>query len=350
MGKGLIEVLEENNIRLQKKSGDRWVAHCPFHEGDRSPSFTIYPNMTYFCFGCRAWGDAVKFLVDYKNIPVYQALEYVGEEARKRVVKRTIKVSNVSETYRYLYDVAELYHAFLKETPGAISYLRYRGLTDETIDSFKIGFTDGGVLNYNNSTAYDYAIGRNIGLLDELGSEILGHRIIIPNILNSHKLCDFMVGRTVTKDKLKYLGLRIPKPIYGLLDVADSHIVFIVEGQFDWLMLRQWGYPAIVVGGTHIQSYNLIALRSKKVVIVPDNDKVGLEAAQRIAEKLPQSIVLDYRDLESKDVSELGTQSQGMEALDQKIKEQVSWISDISPTQQQKWFPRLVGLVPSLST
>jgi DNA primase len=340
MGKGLLEVLEENNIKLTKRSGDRWVAHCPFHEGDRSPSFTVYPNMTYFCFGCRAWGDAVKFLVDYKAMPVYQAMEYVGEEARKRIIKKTIKVTNTGAVWPYLFTIAEEYHKFLQSTPGAIAYLHYRGLTDETINKFNIGFTDGGVLNPQNAIEYQLAL--NVGLISEDGYEVLSHRIIIPNLLDDLKLCDFMVGRTVTKDKLKYLGIRVPKPIYGLIDVADSPIVFIVEGQFDWLMLRQWGYPSIVIGGTHIQSYNLVALRSKKVVIIPDNDQVGQEAAQRTAEKLRDCIILDYKDLNTKDVADLGTVDGGMAAFDEKLKEQISWISDISPTLQAKWFPRLV--------
>jgi len=339
VGKGLIEILQENNISLRKR-GDKFVAHCPFHEGDNSPSFTIYPNMTYFCFGCRAWGDAVKFLVDYKNMPFYLAMEYVGEEFRKHVEKKIIKVSNSVATWSFLYDVAEKYHKFLKQTPGAVSYLHYRGLTDETIDKFRIGFTDGGVLRIDSAEEYKIAI--DAGLISEDGYEILAHRITIPNLIHSIKACDFIIGRTVAKDRMKYLGLRIPKPIYGLMDVVDSPIVFITEGQFDWLTLRQWGYPAIVVGGTHIQSYNLIALRSKRVIIVPDNDEVGLKAASDITNKLPNSMVLDYQIANVKDVAELGTQGDGMEKFDGTVKEQISWISDMSQSQQTMWFPRLM--------
>jgi DNA primase len=340
MGKGLIEILQENNISLISRSGNRFVAHCPFHEGDNSPSFTVYPNMTYFCFGCRAWGDAVKFLVDYRNMPVYMAMEYVGEESRKRFSKKSIKITNSVVTWSYLYEVAEEYHKFLLSTPGAISYLHGRGLTDKTIKQFKIGFTDGGVLH--PTTVGEYEVARNVGLISEDGYELLGHRIIIPNILDSLKLCDFMVGRTVTKDKLKYLGIRVSKPIFGLLDVTDAPIVFIAEGQFDWLMLRQWGYPAVVVGGTHIQSYNLVALRSKKVIIVPDNDIVGLKSAEETRDKLANSLLLEYASLGVKDVAELGTQPDGMAQFDKVVKEQVSWISDMSRDQQTRWFPRLV--------
>lgn len=341
MGKGLIEVLQENNISLQKRSGDRWVAHCPFHEGDRSPSFTVYPNMTYFCFGCQAWGDAVKFLVDYKNMPVAQAMEYVGEEYRRKYEKKTIKVTNSGATWPLLYTVAEEYHKFLKQTPGAVTYLHYRGLTDETIDKYKLGFSDGAVLKL--TTVYETKVAREIGLIHDDGSESLGHRITIPNLLNDLKYCDFIVGRTVAKDKVKYLGLRMPKPIYGLMDVVDSQIVFIVEGQFDWLMLRQWGYPSIVVGGTHVQSYNLVALKSKKVVIVPDNDIVGLRAAKTMADKLPNAVILDYQMLGVKDVAELGTQEDGQTKFDQLVKEKVSWISDMSEIQQTRWFPRFLA-------
>src|SRR6185369_6639079 len=92
MSKTLQEVLEENNIQTFESSNGRRVANCPFHEGDRHPSFTLYPNETYYCFGCKAWGNPVKFLVDYKKMDTASAIAYVGvaydlPRAEKRVIK-----------------------------------------------------------------------------------------------------------------------------------------------------------------------------------------------------------------------------------------------------------------------
>src|SRR6266699_3848130 len=99
MPKTLLEVLEENNIPLKKK-GDKFVASCPFHQGDNTPSFTVYNNETYFCFGCQVWGDAVKFLVEYAHYDTKQALEYVGIDYKtNRRKSEVIKIRNLLRTY-----------------------------------------------------------------------------------------------------------------------------------------------------------------------------------------------------------------------------------------------------------
>lgn len=324
MTKTILEVLEENNIPVTKR-GERWVARCPLHEGDRNPSFTIYPDLSWYCFGCQKGGDLVNYL-QYMGVPWERAIEYAGVERRSKPVKRVIKVQNVMQIYPYLYDVAEQYHQFLLLTPGALNYLRGRGLTDETIREYKIGYTDGGIID--PQTAYDYGLARDSGVISEDSKthnywESLSHRITIPNLHGD--LCDFLMGRTVGKDKVKYLGLRIPKPIYGLESAMKSRVLYLVEGHFDWLILKQWGYPAICTGGTSVPPYNLIPLKSRHVVIVPDNDKEGLKAAKNLHEKLPDSRILEYSDLEVKDVGELGVMGNGKELFDQKVLEQVKW-------------------------
>src|SRR6185369_10992231 len=133
MAKTLLEVLAENGIETIETSNDRYVAHCPFHKGDREPSFTIYPNETYWCFGCKKWGNPVKFLVEYKGMSDKEALEYVGLDfALPKAEKRAIKVKNTLKTGVFLYDVAKFYHEYLMEQPGPQKYIQDRGLTIET--------------------------------------------------------------------------------------------------------------------------------------------------------------------------------------------------------------------------
>jgi DNA primase len=342
MAKNLLEILEENQIKVYPK-GERWVALCMFHE-EHTPSFTIYPDMSYYCFGCKMWGDAVKFLVDYRGMPEELALEYAGmESVRRKPVKRVIKVQNIMQSYAYLAEVAGIYHEFLLKTPGAVNYLHTRGLTDETISKYKIGFTDGGIID--PQTAYDYGLARDSGVISEDKDhnywETLSHRITIPNLV-SDKECDFIMGRTVTKSKVKYMGLRIPKPIYGLQEAArTSNVLFLVEGHFDWLLLKQWGYPAIALGGTSIPAYNLIPLKSRQVVIVPDNDDPGMKAAQSLHDKLPGSIILDYAQWGAKDVGELGVMEDGQTKFDYCVQRQGDWLLNLSQTTLEKWFPRL---------
>lgn len=318
MAKTLLEVLSEQGIETHE-SGDKFVAHCPFHDGDREPSFTIYANNTYYCFGCNVWGNPVKFLIEFKGMTSKEALEYVGEDYEfPKAEKRAIKVRNMMKTGNFLYEVTMAYHKYLIDNPGPQKYLEDRGLTPETIDRFRLGYTDGAVLNLQ--FAYEYELANEVGLLNKSGGEALAHRITIPNIIED-KYVDFMIGRTVINDKIKYLGLRMPKPMCGFYDSRHSPVLFLVEGNFDYLVLRQWGYPAVVMSGSHITNTNYNLLRGKTIVVVPDNDEAGEQAANKIKSKLRDSYIIDYKDLGVKDIGELATKPGAKESFDKIVSE-----------------------------
>lgn len=355
MVKTLSEILTEEDIALEDSSGGRLVARCMFHTGDHEASFTIYPNQTYFCFGCEAWGDVVKFLVDYKHLTFEQAVERVGADYKVRTIDKpqVIKVKNTLNSYKYLYDIAEQYHQFLLQTPGAIKYLNNRGLTNETISRYKLGYTDGGVLKIN--WAWEQEMALEMGLINGNGFELMSHRITIPNITESG-MADFLIGRTITNDKIKYLGARMPKPIHGFYEVRHSPIIFLAEGQFDWLTLRQWGFPAAVLGGSHLSKPNLALIRDKKVIIVPDLDPhgQGMQAANKVKAQLGENAtILDYTELqegtEKLDISELAKSPGGQLLFTTIVKEQLPWIGLISTRILNRWFPNLQITTPSLS-
>jgi DNA primase len=352
--KNLLEILAENNIQIRPSYSGRSVGHCPFHDGDNTPSFTVYPGDTYYCFGCGAWGDPVKFLVDYKGMTPQEATEYVGVEIYKEKGSGVIKVKNVSETWKFLWYVAEKYHLYLVRNRGAMEYLYRRGLTLQTIRDFKIGYTDGFVLEIDN--VHDAALGVEIGLIKRDGVESMSHRITIPNLLKSELMVDFMVGRSVMNSKVKYLGLRMPKPIMGLSAVQASPVVFLVEGQFDWLTLRQWGYPAITSGGTSLSHANIGAIQDKEVVIIPDYDPsgIGMKSAESLLAKLPRCGILDYSELresnEKLDISKLAERPDAEKLFAEIVKEKLPWLGTLSNRTIQAFFPNLTNMTHFQST
>ena len=304
MAKTLVEVLTEQKIELFESSNGRWTAHCPFHEGDRSPSFVVYPNETYYCFGCKVWGNPVKFLVD-RGMSAADAIAYVGVDYRiPTAQKRVIKVQNIIHTGMFLLDVAQQYHMYLLNNPGPLKYLESRGLTLATIKRNLLGYSDGSILNFEYD--WQHKMAEEVGLINKGGYDALSHRIIIPNIIDG-QYCDFMTGRTVINAKPKYLGLRMPKPIMGFHQYRHSPILFMVEGQFDWLLLKQWGYPAVVMSGSHITKHNQQLLRGKMVVYIPDSDETGRKAAEAIVESfgpLHTKIIDLTKHTDYKDISE----------------------------------------------
>lgn len=350
MVKTLTQILTEEEIEVTPSSGGRLVARCMFHTGDHEASFTIYPNQTYFCFGCEVWGDVVKFLVDYKGLSFDKAVERVGADYKVRTVDKpqVIKVKNTLHSYKYLYDIAVQYHEFLLQTPGAIKYLEKRGLTRETIKKYKIGYTDGGVLKI--SWAWEQELALEMGLINKAGFEQLSHRITIPNITEKG-YADFLIGRTITNDKIKYLGARMPKPIHGFYEVRHSPILFLAEGQFEHLTLSQWGFPSAVLGGSHLSKSNLALIRDKKLIIIPDLDPdgQGMAAASKIKDQLGENAaILDYTELHTGagklDISTLA-ESPGSETLFKiLVKEQFPWISLYNERVINKWIPALKKL------
>jgi DNA primase len=344
MPKSLIKVLHEEGLTLIE-SGDKYVLHCPFHKGDREPSFTVYPNNTYYCFGCQKWGNPVKFLVEYKGLTAKEALEIVGEDFElPKSEKRAIKVKNLLKTSRFLFDVAKLYHSYLMEQPGPQKYLHDRGLTDETIKKYMLGYTDGAVIQINFAEEAEMA--NEIGLMNKNGYEALAHRIVIPNIVDK-VYCDFMIGRTVINDKIKYLGLRMPKPIMGFYDLRNSPILFLVEGNFDFLVLRQWGYPAVVMSGSHITKFNYSLLKDRLIAVVPDNDETGEKAGRQIKANIPSSIIIDYKAFGVKDIGELATVEGGEQAF-AKVAKEALWDLNLSNTNLTKWLPDSLSLTHAL--
>lgn len=346
MAKTLIQVLEEHDIELKDSGSGRKLARCMFHEGDNEASFTVYPNQTYYCWGCEAWGDAVIFLIRFKDWTEKQALEYVGADFKsaKRDKSQVIKVKNTTHTFKFLFDVSSDYHDFLLQTPGAINYLKSRGLTLDTIKKYKLGFSDGGVLNLQ--TAWEVKLAQEAGLVNKSNYELMSQRITIPNLTEDGQ-CDFLIGRTVTNTKPKYLGATVPKPIHGFYEVRHSPIIFIAEGQFDWLTLRQWGYPAAVLGGSSMTKHNAMLLEGKKIVLIPDYDETIGEAAmnslkQRFGEN---AMVLDYSELkttESKlDINTLAESPGGELLFKEIVMEQVGWLQSLSKRMLNLWFPYL---------
>jgi DNA primase catalytic core len=352
MAKTLLDVLPEFEIKVAPSSSGRWVAVCPFHEGDHDPSFTIYPNDTYFCFGCQAWGDPVKFLCDYKGWDTKRAQEYVGVdyEYKKAEKAKIIKTRDTTRTWAFLNSVSRLYAENLLNTKGAYDYLVRRGLLDSTIRDYCLGYTDGRVLRVNY--AEEFQLAHECGLINNQGFETMGHRITIPNFNGTmYDTVDFIMGRTVVNDRIKYLGTRMPKPVYGFAKVARSPIVFIAEGQFDWLIMRQWGYPAVVLSGSHLPKYHLALLRDKMVIIVPDQDEVGIKSANKLHSSIKNSHILDYSTLGVKDIGELGQREDGQIALKQIIEEQ-EWFKNIRLYKDHwmKWLPISLQLTSSPST
>ena len=130
------------------KSGRNWKGCCPFH-GEKTPSFYVYDDH-FHCFGCGAHGDAVSFVMRAEGAQFMEAVERLAGEAGLDVPKLAPQEAERARRTRDLHAVMEAaMEAFqrrlkLPEGRAALDYLRRRGLTEETIQGFGLGWAGAG--------------------------------------------------------------------------------------------------------------------------------------------------------------------------------------------------------------
>jgi len=140
----IVELVAEH-VQM-RHAGRNWLGLCPFHN-EKTPSFNVNPELQiYHCFGCGVGGDVVKFLQEIDKVSFVEAVAFLGERADIPVPRRD---GNAAEDERndQLFRANELaakyFHYMLRQPAGAdaLRYLHQRGMTDEIIDDFRVGYS-----------------------------------------------------------------------------------------------------------------------------------------------------------------------------------------------------------------
>jgi len=128
------------------RAGREFKGCCPFHK-EKTPSFYVNDQKSFYhCFGCGAHGDSIRFLMDHDNLKFMEAVEQLAGVAGMQVPKPTPEDAQKFKQQMSLYDMMEAaskwYEAQLykPENKKILQYLLERGLSAETIKSFRIGF------------------------------------------------------------------------------------------------------------------------------------------------------------------------------------------------------------------
>jgi DNA primase len=214
---------------------------------------------------------------------------------------------------------AALYHRRLMTDPVALAYMGTRGIDPATIEACQVGFAAGDeFLAYLRWRSLPLGPALGVGLLDASGREFLAGRIIVPDLTSQGP--GWMIGRLLERDTdppgpedlPKYLGLPGPKPLFGAQAASGVPAVVLGEGAFDFLTLRQWGYPSLALMGTHCSAATLEQLQAyPRLYVVLDQDDAGLDATLRLVGALgPTALPVALPD-GVKDVAELAVRADG---------------------------------------
>jgi len=283
-----------------KKAGANYKANCPFH-GEKTPSFIVSPSKQIFhCFGCGVGGDAIKFVMDYEKLSYPETIEKLASSFNFSL-RYTQGNDSYSDIKRVLENISVWYTKSLEHSASAKEYLVSRGISQNSIEKFGIGYVSDSksVINFLNSTHLPLPKAVEAGILaqDDNGNLYarLIDRVIFPIYSPSGAIVGFG-GRTMSNHPAKYINspqtklFNKSRLLYGYNLAKDtiykSKELIVCEGYLDVIMLHQAGFgSAVATLGTALTSEHLPLLRKgePKIILAYDGDKAGVAAALKAA-------------------------------------------------------------------
>ncbi len=304
----IVDLVSES-VQL-KHSGKNFTGFCPFHPNTRTPSFVVFPSTgTWRCFGqCNEGGDIFSFTMKKQGWDFPETLKYLADKAGVQLKPQTPQEMVAEEEHdqlrAMLEDAANYYHHQLRSTAEgqkALEYLKKRGLSDEIIETFGLGYapnTREAIIQYFIGKGRSENQLREAGLVSERedGSiyDKFRHRIIFPirdgrgrmagfggRILDPNDLPKFLNSpQTPVFDKSALLyGLERARTPIRALDQA-----VIVEGYLDVIALHQAGFTNTVSPmGTALTEHQLRLLKrlTQRFILALDPDSAGDKATMR---------------------------------------------------------------------
>ena len=297
-----------------KKTGANWVACCPFHK-ETKPSFSVNPSKEiFYCFGCQKGGSVFNFVMEIERATFPEAIKIVAEKSGVALPKM-IDDGRFEARQRESDQVIELNQWALawwqdqlqsKAARSVREYLKERGITEETSQTFKLGFApdswealsthlrqkgatqeqlekSGLVVTKDEGGSYDRFRGRLMfPVFDAQGKPIaFGGRILDPEgepkYLNSPETSAYVKGRHL-------YGLHLTRD-----EIRRAGFAILVEGYLDLIVPYQFGVRNVVASlGTALtpEQVKLIGRFARKVVVNYDGDRAGVQAAKRAIETI----------------------------------------------------------------
>ncbi len=308
-------------VKLEKAGGN-FKGRCPFHN-EKTPSFFVSPDRgNYYCFGCQAKGDIFTFVQEFEGLDFVGALKVLAERAGVSLDEYSRGEKTEKDRLHAALEQAVLfYQRKLSENKEAMDYLHGRGVTDETIKNFRIGYAPLEWrellqhLSEKSVTTDDMLLAGLVKRKDTSSSSDLSSyydtfrgRIMFPIGDSSGRIIGFS-GRILVADEKSPKYLNTPETelfnkseaLFGLdkakKDIRLKDYSIIVEGQMDLIMLHQIGLTNTVASsGTALTEGHLIKLRrlSNRLAMSFDADSAGFAASDRSA-KLALSLGMELK-------------------------------------------------------
>ena len=303
----IVDVLS-TYIRLEK-AGINYKARCPFHN-EKTASFFVSPvRNTFHCFGCNVGGDIFTFVEKIEGIDFASALKMLAERAGVTLTDNTFGGENKEARSRLVAiheEATKFFESELATNLSAKEYLKSRGLTEETMKSWRIGYAKDSwrelsihllSLGYNEKELQDAGLvipSRN-GVVDRFRGRIMFPIANISGNIIGFSGRFFVPGKDEkTENAPKYMNspetelYHKTRVLFGLdkarRAISEKGYVILVEGQMDLIMAHQAKTEnTVAVSGTALTEEHLTILSrfTKNIMLAFDSDSAGLKASER---------------------------------------------------------------------
>jgi len=293
-----------------KKTGRNFKGQCPFHS-EKTPSFIVSPEkQIWHCFGCSKGGDIFAFVREADGVDFAESLQILADKAGlkvEKISKFAKQEKSEKDDYFHAHELAcEFFEEQLHDTKDGekvLKYLKNRGLTDETIKEFRLGFApDEYELLYpyllKKGVKRDIIVRSGFASVKSIGDDKIFDkyraRLMIPIFDYLGKISGFG-GRALKDDQMpKYLNspdniiYNKSRLLYGLSHakkfIKENDSVVLVEGYFDMILPYQAGVKNIVAtSGTALTQDHIRIIKrlTPNVITCFDTDSAGFEATKR---------------------------------------------------------------------
>ena len=295
--------------KLERRGSDWWGC-CPFHN-EKTASFHVEPDKKfYYCFGCHAGGDVIKFIMEQEKVSYSDAIATLAKRTGIEIkyTNGTPEKENpqlkIIEQYTELYErTASMFHYFLIETPqgkSALEYITSRGISLETIKKFKLGFAPidrKWLKNFLLKKNFSNEFLLNSGLFSKKYSDVafFSNRLMFP-IFNRRGQVVALGGRQLSNDpnSPKYLNsgdliqYKKGETLYAFnfakKAIREAKKVIFCEGYMDCIAYHQCGIEyAVAPLGTALTEMQIKIIRPfvEEVLLSFDSDGAGQKATMR---------------------------------------------------------------------
>ena len=296
-----------------RKAGRNFLGLCPFHQ-EKTPSFTVSPDkQMFYCYGCSEGGDVFSFLMKLNHLTFPEALRQLAGKVGVVIPEKTLSREEkerytLAEKIRRVNELSAVFYAGALQSPAgaeAREYLRKRGIGEEAVRTFRLGFAPDGwraLLDHLGRKGVPAELAEQAGLLVPRSGEAKGHydrfrgRLMIPiEDIDGHVIA--FGGRVIGAGQPKYMNSP-ESPVYIKGDnlyalartreaIREKGFAILVEGYFDLIALWNAGIPNVVATlGTALTRAQVDLLRryTPRVAAVFDPDEAGRKALARSLE------------------------------------------------------------------